>query len=700
MDPRESLQKTLEENQYLKRELDKQKRELDKQRKEIDAQKRELENQRKEIDNGKISSELNLLLEKLKRLVGLGSTSSPQNRGNLVNENINNDLFERPAVVDKGQFINRMLNELFFESSIRIGNFIDRIELWKKAASSITRHYKYRSEKDCYSELLDSLKIVDGRWFASESPHGGLHECLGENEYPDFLFETDAPIFDFQIKKLDEEECKIVRHEFDKSCNCKRCSNDPFTFYEKLMHYTSKRKLEECDRSACKVGSQFQTILEVKPPDSHPWDLRPRDFFFVEQEFTSASLKDAVFQVIGRAARRICAGSQIHNCEELFDKASKLFPWLVAVCSPFHIIFLFVTFKRDSVKLCKGVTPIWTSNSFKVLMSESICLASCSAFILLKFCSLNRLPSLFGASAESIEQSPWKDDFQSFSCIDESSKVDYSFRKVKRISKPLSSSFIFEVESLDAKRRHYALKTPGIYSPYTDKKEWPENRIRKEIEIMKDLKKFNLSYSAQMICSGIDSFLKKPLFVIKPFGKSVLSLRKSSWRSMIVRLAHNISEALNSLHCKGWIHNDISPTNIIIAGNSFYLIDFESATLTGTNLVDRYTVEFCSSRRILGYPPSFADDWESLIYTIYYLENQFLPWIGPTQILFSCWYDSYARIKLLNELDKRRPIWISKCPLLSSRISALAKQEHYPYQLKNMSEEKEERKSDIVNELI
>ncbi len=36
-------------------------------------------------------------------------------------------------------------------------------------------------------------------------------------------------------------------------------------------------------------------------------------------------------------------------------------------------------------------------------------------------------------------------------------------------------------------------------------------------------------------------------------------------------------------------------------------------------------------------------------------------------------------------MDKKRPIWISKCPLLSRWISALAKQEHYPYQLKNKS---------------
>lgn len=99
--------------------------------------------------------------------------------------------------------MHRLLEDLFFESGIQIGNFIERIELWNREASSITNLWKYNAEKYSYSDILNALKVVDGRWFASESPHGGSHdEQSGENEFPDFLIQRDTAVFDFQLRKL------------------------------------------------------------------------------------------------------------------------------------------------------------------------------------------------------------------------------------------------------------------------------------------------------------------------------------------------------------------------------------------------------------------------------------------------------------------------------------------------------------------
>jgi serine/threonine protein kinase len=193
---------------------------------------------------------------------------------------------------------------------------------------------------------------------------------------------------------------------------------------------------------------------------------------------------------------------------------------------------------------------------------------------------------------------------------------------------------------------------------------------------MNKIKCLCIPHTAQYISSGFEFNLKKLVLVTAPLGIGILQLNPIIWRSKIIFLASHISEALNSLHSHGWIHNDVSPSNIIYSFGSFFLIDFESATRIDDQSDEFHSVffsrEFCSTHRILGHRPSFADDWESLIYTLYYIDFRNLPWVGPTMLFFSNWFDCQSRKSLLYNLSQNPPVWIRKCPDLKKQLQNLA----------------------------
>jgi hypothetical protein len=300
--------------------------------------------------------------------------------------------------------------------------------------------------------------------------HAGHDGYIGQNEYPDFLISyARHQLLDFQLRKISPEEHKQLSDKFVQDCDCKRCKHQTLTVVEKLKRFVKKAKSNHLNLAYSDVrkASQFQTVLEVKPSDSQPWVLRPRQFFFDENVATSHSLNNVILQVCGRAARRIYGFSNVGNLEVMFDHGSNLFPSLVAVCSPFEICFVLISFSRleeeKSTEL--GIPPIWTRNSFRVQVSESICLASSAAFILLKLCSENCIPTLFNAAGE-IHEYLTGDDFETFSVSSESLAGNQEFRNVNLISKPFSSNCIFEIESMQRGKAHFALKVAGAYSPY------------------------------------------------------------------------------------------------------------------------------------------------------------------------------------------------------------------------------------------
>jgi len=88
----------------------------------------------------------------------------------------------------------------------------------------------------------------------------------------------------------------------------------------------------------------------------------------------------------------------------------------------------------------------------------------------------------------------------------------------------------------------------------------------------------------------------------------------------LMKWAPKLVSILVNIHKRGILHRDIKPTNIIIAGNELYIIDFGiSVAMENSNTPFAGTPEFASRNSWKGtYTPN--DDFESLCYSLYSLE--------------------------------------------------------------------------------
>lgn len=107
----------------------------------------------------------------------------------------------------------------------------------------------------------------------------------------------------------------------------------------------------------------------------------------------------------------------------------------------------------------------------------------------------------------------------------------------------------------------------------------------------------------------------------------------------LLLLTVNLFKILKEIHSLDIIHQDIKPDNFAIGCNKFkkdiYIFDFglskfkepiykpdqKTNSLLGT-------IRYASIRAHQGYPLSYRDDFESLMYMIIYLYNRKLPWQG------------------------------------------------------------------------
>jgi len=107
----------------------------------------------------------------------------------------------------------------------------------------------------------------------------------------------------------------------------------------------------------------------------------------------------------------------------------------------------------------------------------------------------------------------------------------------------------------------------------------------------------------------------------------------------ISRIAVQALDALEALHDKGWVHRDIKPENMMLDDRSFlvYLIDFGLAKKIirdGVHVPDTTrlgllgTPRYCSVQVHQGHTHSRRDDLESLLYSLKFMEDGHLPWVG------------------------------------------------------------------------
>lgn len=107
----------------------------------------------------------------------------------------------------------------------------------------------------------------------------------------------------------------------------------------------------------------------------------------------------------------------------------------------------------------------------------------------------------------------------------------------------------------------------------------------------------------------------------------------------ILLLTINFFKILRDIHSLDIIHQDIKPDNFAIGRNklkkNIYIFDFglskikesKNSKIEKTNGL-LGTIRYASIRAHEGYPLSYRDDFESLMYMIIYLYNRRLPWQG------------------------------------------------------------------------
>ena len=99
-------------------------------------------------------------------------------------------------------------------------------------------------------------------------------------------------------------------------------------------------------------------------------------------------------------------------------------------------------------------------------------------------------------------------------------------------------------------------------------------------------------------------------------------------RFLLTRWTEQLAQCLNGLHQHGWLHRDVKPANLLLSPTHkyVYLCDFNLACRT-TNVGEFEGTELFASDQVLnGARQREEDDWISLAFTMFALENGRRTW--------------------------------------------------------------------------
>ncbi|MFN3686435.1 serine/threonine protein kinase [Salinarimonas sp.] len=92
--------------------------------------------------------------------------------------------------------------------------------------------------------------------------------------------------------------------------------------------------------------------------------------------------------------------------------------------------------------------------------------------------------------------------------------------------------------------------------------------------------------------------------------------------TLLLRWAQDLCGALDVLHMQGWVHNDVSPGNVIVDDDgAVVLIDYDLAGPAGAVARTPGTLPFTSPERLAGRPATCSDDVYALASTLLYLAS-------------------------------------------------------------------------------
>jgi serine/threonine protein kinase len=97
--------------------------------------------------------------------------------------------------------------------------------------------------------------------------------------------------------------------------------------------------------------------------------------------------------------------------------------------------------------------------------------------------------------------------------------------------------------------------------------------------------------------------------------------------ALLLQWAEDLCEALEVLHAQGWVHGDVSPSNIIFEQEAVSLIDFDLACRVGTVALSRGTAPYASPGRRTHRPATPSDDVFALAASLFHVLTDRLPFV-------------------------------------------------------------------------
>lgn len=97
--------------------------------------------------------------------------------------------------------------------------------------------------------------------------------------------------------------------------------------------------------------------------------------------------------------------------------------------------------------------------------------------------------------------------------------------------------------------------------------------------------------------------------------------------SLLCEWGQQLCTALSVLHVQGWVHGDISPSNILVEGDRATLIDFDLACPVGDIALGSGTAPYASSSRRENKPVRFSDDVFALAASLFHVLTDRLPFL-------------------------------------------------------------------------
>eukprot|EP01088_Endostelium_zonatum_P016195 TRINITY_DN426_c0_g2_i1.p1 TRINITY_DN426_c0_g2~~TRINITY_DN426_c0_g2_i1.p1 ORF type:complete len:761 (-),score=123.42 TRINITY_DN426_c0_g2_i1:38-2164(-) len=189
---------------------------------------------------------------------------------------------------------------------------------------------------------------------------------------------------------------------------------------------------------------------------------------------------------------------------------------------------------------------------------------------------------------------------------------------IEKVFKSRKSSTVFRAVGKDNRRvvvkREYRMERAG------------EDYIFREAEILRLLEGTRGVPRLEQCHIGDHS----SWIITSPCGKNLFSVRERMYelcrdKKSLEELLKQLTVALDGIHGRGVVHGDIKPQNLIVFERvDFLFIDFGGSFLRsecpyqGDVFVTR---DFCSRSVGQGKTPDFTDDWESLLYSLYFFVN-------------------------------------------------------------------------------